>query len=43
MSQKCPECKSEKLVKLGKIPTRNGKKQRLRCQDCGKTMYEGAP
>ena len=43
MPKECPECESEKLVKLGKIPTRNGKKQRFRCQECGKTMYEETP
>ena len=36
----CKKCKSVNVVKFGNIPTVNaGKKQRLRCQDCGRTFY----
>ena len=35
-----PKCKSEKVVKFGKVPTvNNGVKQRYRCQVCAKTFY----
>lgn len=37
----CPECKSAKINKIGKYPTRSGiKKQRFVCRDCAKTFYE---
>lgn len=36
----CKFCKSENVVKFGKVPTVNaGKKQRFRCQECAKTFY----
>jgi transposase-like protein len=40
ISSNCKKCGSANVVKFGKVPTVNdGKKQRLRCQDCGKTFY----
>lgn len=37
----CKKCKSDNVAKFGSIPTVNaGKKQRYRCQDCGKTFYK---
>jgi predicted Zn finger-like uncharacterized protein len=39
MTIKCPECGSTKIVRFGSIPTRSGKKQRYRCQECGRTFY----
>jgi len=35
---KCPHC-SSKSQKSGKIATLQGKKQRYRCNECGKTFY----
>ncbi len=35
----CPECRSNKVVRMGFIVTRNGKKQRYRCNKCGRTFY----
>lgn len=36
----CKKCKSDNVAKFGSIPTVNaGRKQRYRCQDCGKTFY----
>jgi len=37
--KKCPECNSEKIIKAGFNVTRKGKKQKLKCQDCGRTFY----
>jgi hypothetical protein len=38
----CKFCGSVNVVKFGNVPTVNaGKKQRLCCQDCGKTFYNG--
>jgi len=37
-SRKCV-CGSNHIVKLGFVPTRQGKKQRYRCQECGRTFY----
>jgi ribosomal protein S27E len=39
---KCPNCQSEQVVKLGFITNVEGKKQRYKCQNCGKTFYEEA-
>ena len=36
---KCPECSSENTAKMGKVPTRQGSKQRYRCNSCGRTFY----
>jgi transposase-like protein len=35
----CPECKSVKIYKFGSSMTRQGRKKRVQCQDCGKTFY----
>jgi transposase-like protein len=37
----CPKCNSSEIQKIGKIPTCQGKKQRYRCRNCGKTFYIG--
>ena len=36
----CPECGSFSVRKLGFGITREGKKQRLQCKNCGRTFYE---
>jgi len=36
----CEKCGSNKTVKIGFRVTSKGKKQRIQCQDCGKTFYE---
>lgn len=36
---KCKYCNSERLQKIGFIPTIKGKKQRYRCSECGHTFY----
>jgi len=36
----CPNCRSSYIHRIGLIPTKQGKKARLRCVDCGKTFYE---
>lgn len=36
----CPYCKNEKVQKCGLYPTvKEGKKQRYRCFECGRTFY----
>lgn len=34
----CPEC-GNKAIKFSVVPTRQGKKQRYRCTECGRTFY----
>lgn len=36
---KCPECGSAAIVRIGFIVTREGKKQRHKCNSCGRTFY----
>lgn len=36
----CPECQKQHINKAGFITTREGKKQKLQCQDCGRIFYE---
>lgn len=36
---KCPECGSTTVVRIGLIVTRAGRKQRYRCNTCGRTFY----
>ena len=36
---KCPECGSDELWKIGYIPTRTGKKHRMKCTKCARTFY----
>ena len=39
ISSKCPQCKSENIVKRGYSPTKlRGKQQRYLCKDCSKTF-----
>lgn len=35
----CPEC-GNKAIRFSVVPTRQGKKQRYRCTECGRTFYE---
>jgi transposase-like protein len=35
----CPECGSDKIIKAGFNVTRQGKKQKLKCQNCGRIFY----
>lgn len=37
----CPECGSRKTWKKGTVPTRQGKKERRVCTDCGASFYTG--
>jgi len=36
---KCPECGSTAVVRIGFVVTRSGKKQRCKCNKCGRTFY----
>lgn len=36
---KCPECNSTTVVRIGFIVTKSGKKQRYKCNKCGRTFY----
>ena len=36
----CPECGSTHVVRAGLKITRQGKKQRWQCANCGRTFYE---
>lgn len=41
---KCPKenCQSEHVVSHGTVTTvKKGKRQRMKCQECGKTFYKG--
>jgi len=40
---KCPECGSATVVRIGFIVTREGKKQRHKCNKCGRTFYAQNP
>jgi len=40
---KCPECRSSHVVKCGFKMTRSGRKQRLTCQNCGRSFYGVEP
>jgi len=40
---KCPECGNNHFNKIGFKVTLEGKKQRIQCQECGKTYYENDP
>lgn len=33
-------CGSKNIIKAGIIPTRKGKKQRYRCNNCGRHFYK---
>ncbi len=35
----CEFCKASRIVRIGKIPTVTGKKQRFQCRECGRTFY----
>ena len=37
---KCPHCRSKKIVKTGFKVTTKGRKQRLQCNNCGRTFYK---
>ena len=39
MGRKCPACKSKRVWKKGKSPTRQGDFQRYVCFTCGRTFY----
>lgn len=36
----CPECKSQNTVRFGKYITRQGKRQRFRCNNCARVFTE---
>ena len=36
----CPYCEGKRITKAGLRPTVKGKKQRYKCQECGKTFYQ---
>jgi len=38
--KKCPNCGSKKTIKAGITTTRQGKKQRYHCKECGFTFLE---
>lgn len=38
---KCIECGSTKLWSTGLTVTRKGKKERCKCQECGRSFYVG--
>lgn len=38
---RCPGCNSTSVQKYGKIMSRTGEKQRIRCTSCGKVFYQG--
>jgi len=37
---RCPDCKSTEVWKKGTVPTRQGKKVRYLCVDCGASFYD---
>lgn len=41
IKQSCPECHKNHIVSWGdNVTIKDGKKPRLKCQDCGKTFYK---
>ena len=36
---KCPDCGNGSLWSVGLVPTREGKKQRVKCTECARTFY----
>lgn len=37
----CPGCDSREVQRYGKIMSRSGEKQRIKCMSCGKVFYQG--
>ena len=38
---RCPECGKREVQKYGKVMSRTGEKQRIKCMSCGKVFYQG--
>lgn len=36
---KCPDCGCTKVWKVGYTPTRQGKKARYKCTECGRSFF----
>lgn len=40
---RCPECGAVHVIRYGFRVTRRGRRQVLKCQECGRVFYAGGP